>query len=86
LFHKANAVQRGTLSLTQYSNKEKGPAMATKIDIEKAILEATGNPDSGAIRDNLGAMADAVMAVVNPAAAAVKAEKETRVVKADETR
>jgi len=61
--------------------------MATKIDIEKAILAATGNPDSGAIRDNLGAMADAVMAVVHPAAAAaVKAEKETRVVKADETR
>jgi hypothetical protein len=69
----------------QFSNKEKGPAMATKIDIEKAILEATGNPDSGAIRDNLGAMADAVMAVVNPAAA-VKADKETRVMKADETR
>jgi len=85
LFHKANVVQHGKHSLTQYLNKEKGPGMATKTEIEKAILDATGNPDTGAIRDNLGAMADAVMAVVNPAAAA-KADKETRVMKADETR
>lgn len=60
--------------------------MATKTEIEKAILDATGNPDTGAIRDNLGAMAAAVLAVVNPAAVSVKADKETRVVKADETR
>ena len=64
--------------------------MATKSEIENAILDATGRPDSGAIRDNLGAMVDAVLRVVNPmpapAAKADKVDKEIRVVKPEETR
>lgn len=65
--------------------------MATKFEIENAILDATGWPDSGAIRDNLGAMVDAVLQVTNPAPAAKiekadKADKEVRVVKPEETR
>jgi hypothetical protein len=60
--------------------------MITKSEIENAILDATGRPDSGVIRDNLGAMADAVLAVVNPEAASFKVEKETRIIEADETR
>ena len=62
--------------------------MATRSDIENAILNATGRPDSGAIRDNLGVIVDAVMGVVAPSAApaVAKSDKETRIVKADETR
>ena len=65
--------------------------MATKSEIENAILDATGRPDSGAIRDNLGAMVDAVLRVTNPAPAVKiektdKADKEVRVVKPEETR
>ena len=62
--------------------------MATRSEIENAILEATGRPDSGAIRDNLGAMVEAVMGVLAPpsAPAVAKTDKETRVVKAEETR
>ena len=62
--------------------------MATRSDIENAILDATGRPDSGVIRDNLGAMVDAVMGVLAPpsAPAVTKTDKETRVVKAEETR
>jgi len=60
--------------------------MATKTEIENAILDATGNPDSGVIRDNLGAMVAAVLRVINPADVSFKDNKETRVVKADETR
>ena len=62
---------------------------ATRSDIENAILDATGRPDSGAIRDNLGVMVDAILRVVAPTpapAAAAKADKETRVVKTEETR
>ena len=61
--------------------------MATKAEIESAILNATGNPDSGVIRDNLPTMVAAVLRVVNPV---IKTnftdDKETRVVKVDETR
>ncbi len=62
--------------------------MATRSEIENAILEATGRPDSGAIRDNLGAMVEAVMGVLAPpsAPAVAKTDKETRIVKAEETR
>lgn len=61
--------------------------MATKSEIENAILDATGRPDSGAIRDNLGAIVEAVLRVVNPAPApTAKADKEVRVVKPEETR
>jgi hypothetical protein len=69
---------------------------ATRSDIENAILDATGRPDSGTIRDNLGVMVDAVLRVVAPAAVPaakpVKDSKienktqETRIVSAEETR
>lgn len=54
--------------------------MATRAEIENAILESMGNPDTGVIRDNSGVMADAVLAVVNPEAASFKVQKETRIV------
>ena len=62
--------------------------MPTRSEIENAILDATGRPDTGVIKDNLGAMVDAVLQVVAPEtkAASFKSEKETRIVKADETR
>ena len=61
--------------------------MATQEQIENAILDATGRPDTGAIVDNLGAISAAVLRVVNPMAAPeFKTEKETRIVEAKETR
>lgn len=62
--------------------------MTTRSDIENAILNATGRPDSGVIRDNLGVMVDAIMGVLAPATApaTAKTDKETRVVKTEETR
>ena len=67
--------------------RRKALTMAIKSEIENAILDATGRPDSGAIRDNLGAIVDAVLRVVNPTPApAAKADKEVRVVKTEETR
>lgn len=61
--------------------------MATRTEIENAILDATGQPDSGVIRDNLGAIVEAVLRVTNPTPApAAKADKEVRVVKTEETR
>ena len=61
--------------------------MATQEQIENAILDATGRPDTGVIVDNLGAISAAVLRVVNPTAAPeFKAEKETRIVEAKETR
>ena len=61
--------------------------MATQEQIENAILDATGRPDTGVIVDNLVAIASAVLRVVNPSTAPeFTTEKETRVVKADEKR
>lgn len=61
--------------------------MATQEQIENAILDATGRPDSGVIVDNLVAISAAVLRVVNPVAAPeFTTDKETRIVKADETR
>lgn len=61
--------------------------MTTKSEIENAILDATGRPDSGVIRDNLGAMADAVMQLVSPMAApTTETDKDVRIVKTEETR
>ena len=61
--------------------------MATKAEIESAILNATGNPDSGVIRDNLSVMVDAVLRIVNPVIKTNFTDnKETRVLKVDETR
>ena len=59
----------------------------TRQDIEAAILTATGNPDTGVIRDNLGAMVDGILGLVNPSAAVSdKVNKDVRVLKVEETR
>ncbi len=58
--------------------------MATKDQIKKAILEVAGNPISGVIADLADSMADAVVAIDNPAAHGEA--KEARVTKPAETR
>ena len=66
----------------------------TLKQIEEAILDSTGRPDSGVIRDNLAAMAAGVLGVVDPSAVAKPAKEskienktqETRVITAEETR
>jgi hypothetical protein len=55
--------------------------MATVEQIKKAILDVSGNPDSGIVRDNVDTWAQAVWELDNE----VKT-KETRVVEAKETR
>lgn len=61
--------------------------MATRVEIENAILESLGNPDVGVVRDNLASMVDAVMRVVNPETKTnFVDDKEIRVMKVDETR
>lgn len=56
--------------------------MATKEQIVDAILTVAGNPAVGEIKDMAGDFADAIIALDAP----VKETKETRVVKAEETR
>lgn len=53
----------------------------TRDDIVAAIHSVTGNPTTGVVADITPGIADAIDALVNP-----KAAKETRVVKAEETR
>jgi hypothetical protein len=55
--------------------------MATVEQIKKAILDVSGNPDSGVVRDNVDTWAQAVWELDNE----VK-PKEIRVVEAKETR
>jgi hypothetical protein len=55
--------------------------MATVEQIKKAILDVSGNPDSGLVRDNVDTWAQAVWELDNE----VK-PKEVRVVEAKETR
>jgi hypothetical protein len=55
--------------------------MATVEQIKKAIMDASGNPDSGIVRDNVDAWAQAIWELDNE----VK-PKEVRVVEAKETR
>ena len=55
--------------------------MATKEQIKDAILKASGNPDTGLVRDNVDTWAQAVWELDNE----VK-PKEVRVVEAKETR
>jgi hypothetical protein len=55
--------------------------MATVEQIKKAILEVSGNPDSGIVRDNVDTWAQAVWELDNE----VK-PKEVRVIEAKETR
>ena len=66
--------------------------MATKDQIKKAILEASGNPESGIVRANVDKWADAIVAldIEDKPARKEKVEdlsdKEIRVTKASETR
>lgn len=71
--------------------------MATKTEIEQAILGVAGNPVSGVIREMAGAFADAIVALDEDPADTPKAvtpvrgtvqqrEKETRVLGAVEQR
>ena len=55
--------------------------MATVEQIKKAILDVSGNPDSGIVRDNVDTWAQAVWKLHNE----IK-PKEVRVVEAKETR
>jgi hypothetical protein len=55
--------------------------MATKEAIKDAILKASGNPDTGIVRDNVDTWAQAIWELDNE----VK-PKEVRVVEAKETR
>jgi hypothetical protein len=55
--------------------------MATLEAIKAAILKASGNPDTGIVRDNLDTWAQAVWELDN-----VAPVKEARVVEAKETR
>jgi hypothetical protein len=55
--------------------------MASKEQIKDAILKASGNPDTGVVRDNVDTWAQAVWELDNE----VK-PKEVRVVEAKETR
>ena len=55
--------------------------MATVEQIKQAIMDASGNPDSGVVRDNVDTWAQAVWELDNE----VK-PKEVRVLEAKETR
>ena len=55
--------------------------MASKEEIKDAILKASGNPDTGIVRDNVDTWAQAVWELDNE----VK-PKEVRVIEAKETR
>jgi len=53
----------------------------TRADIEAAVKAATGNPDLGPVKDAQPEIIAAIDALING-----EPEKETRVVKAEETR
>lgn len=53
--------------------------MPTRDEYIKAILDAAGKPDAGAIKDNIDLIVDAIVALEKPA-------KEVRVVEPAETR
>jgi hypothetical protein len=58
-----------------------------KAEIKATILKAMGNPESGVIKDNVDAMADALHKELNGVEeSSFKVEKETRVTKVSETR
>lgn len=59
----------------------------TKEEIKKAILSATGSPESGIIADNLNSMAEAILRVIEGnEVKAFEPVKETRIIKVSETR
>jgi hypothetical protein len=55
--------------------------MATIQEIKKAILDVSGNPDSGVVTDNVDTWARAIWELDN-----VEPAKEVRVIEAKETR
>jgi hypothetical protein len=58
-----------------------------KEDIKKVILKATGNPESGAIKDNADRISEAIYSeFFQEEVKSFSPEKEVRVVKASETR
>jgi hypothetical protein len=61
--------------------------MASKEQIKQTILEVAGNPESGVVRDLVDAWATAIVAIDEPEKATpTEPAKETRVIKATETR
>ena len=60
--------------------------MATHAQVKAAILKVAGNPESGAIRDLVDAMAKAVVDIDAPEVKEYKPVAETRVLKASEKR
>jgi hypothetical protein len=51
----------------------------SKADIEKAIRQSVGDPDSGPIHDHAAVMAEAVADLLKP-----ESKKENRIIKAAE--
>jgi hypothetical protein len=60
--------------------------MATHAQVKAASLRVAGNPESGAIRDLVDAMASAVVAIDAPEVKEYKPVMETRVMKSSEKR
>lgn len=58
----------------------------TKEQILKIILNAVGNPSSGAIKQHSDAMAEALAKELNGEKKKAPTPKETRVIEPDETR
>lgn len=54
--------------------------------IRNAILKGCGDPESGAIKDNIDLIVDSVLGVVDPAAVHVIVAKDVRVMDSDEQR
>lgn len=60
--------------------------MPNKDEIKKALLDAAGNPESGAVYNVVDDMAKAVEKLLNPAPVFDKSDRETQVVKPLEKR
>ncbi len=58
-----------------------------KAEIKKTILDATGNPESGIIKDTADLIAEAIYKELNKTGiSSYKQDKEIRVTKVSETR
>lgn len=62
--------------------------MASKAEIKRAILDATGNPESGPVFKAVDSIVDAIVGLDKPdiELSAERPAKETRVTKANEIR
>lgn len=60
--------------------------MPNKDEIKKALLDAAGNPESGAVYNVVDDMAKAVEKLLNPSPVFDKSDRETQVVKPLEKR